>query len=260
MDEACWCPAPAARAPRRRRGRRARLAARAADPGRVLARGAGGGHHPGKLPHLAGSVLQSTPEPTRCAIWPASSAPRRCPAAAGASIREVPPELSVSCLSYFALKVAGESAEAPHMRAARAAIARAGRRRGAPTRTRATTWRCSGKSPGTSVPAIPPEMLFFPRQAPVLRLRPVEPGRARSSSRCRSSGPKSRSSRSPSACGVRGAPRATRAAARPRSDASAGRRLEDGLPRHRQAAQGGGAGSRRRALAPARRQARAAPG
>src|SRR3954453_17951272 len=37
-----------------------------------------------------------------------------------------PPELSVSSLSYFALKVAGESAEAPHMRAARAAIAALG--------------------------------------------------------------------------------------------------------------------------------------
>ena len=33
-----------------------------------------------------------------------------------------PPELSVSCLSYFALKVAGESPEAPHMRAARATV------------------------------------------------------------------------------------------------------------------------------------------
>src|SRR3954454_10373133 len=37
-----------------------------------------------------------------------------------------PPELSVSSLSYFALKVAGESAEPLHMRAERAAIAAVG--------------------------------------------------------------------------------------------------------------------------------------
>ena len=39
-----------------------------------------------------------------------------------------PADLSVSCLSYFALKVAGDDADAPHMRGARDAILRAGRR------------------------------------------------------------------------------------------------------------------------------------
>src|SRR4051812_471233 len=37
-----------------------------------------------------------------------------------------PAELSVSCLSYLALKVAGDAPTAPHMNAARAAIARLG--------------------------------------------------------------------------------------------------------------------------------------
>src|SRR4051812_3579259 len=76
-----------------------------------------------------------------------------------------PPELSVSCLSYFALKVAGESAEAPHMRAARATIAAlggVGRANASPRHHLAMF----GQVPWDSVPAIPPEMLFFPRQAP----------------------------------------------------------------------------------------------
>ncbi len=76
-----------------------------------------------------------------------------------------PPELSVSCLSYFALKVAGEPAEAPHMRAARAAIRALGGVGRANTYTRHHL-AMFGQVAWESVPAIPPEMLFFPRKAP----------------------------------------------------------------------------------------------
>jgi squalene-hopene/tetraprenyl-beta-curcumene cyclase len=76
-----------------------------------------------------------------------------------------PPELSVSCLSYFALKVAGEPAEAPHMRAARATIRALGGVGRANTYTRHHL-AMFGQVSWESVPAIPPEMLFFPRTAP----------------------------------------------------------------------------------------------
>jgi squalene-hopene/tetraprenyl-beta-curcumene cyclase len=76
-----------------------------------------------------------------------------------------PPDLSVSCLSYFALKVAGESADAPHMRAARAAIKALGGVNRANTYTR-THLALFGQVPWESVPAVPPEMVFAPRRAP----------------------------------------------------------------------------------------------
>jgi len=76
-----------------------------------------------------------------------------------------PPELSVSCLSYFALKVAGEPADAPHMRAARAAIRSLGGVGRANTYTRQHL-AMFGQVPWQSVPAIPPEMIFAPQNAP----------------------------------------------------------------------------------------------
>jgi squalene-hopene/tetraprenyl-beta-curcumene cyclase len=76
-----------------------------------------------------------------------------------------PPELSVSCLSYFALKVAGEPAEAPHMRAARAVIRSLGGVGRANTYTRQHL-AMFGQVPWDSVPAIPPEMIFAPQNAP----------------------------------------------------------------------------------------------
>ncbi len=76
-----------------------------------------------------------------------------------------PPELSVSCLSYFALKVAGEPAEAPHMRAARAVIRALGGVGRANTYTRQHL-AMFGQVPWDSVPAIPPEMVFAPKHAP----------------------------------------------------------------------------------------------
>jgi squalene-hopene/tetraprenyl-beta-curcumene cyclase len=76
-----------------------------------------------------------------------------------------PPELSVSCLSYFALKVAGDPAEAPHLRAARAAIRRLGGVGRANTYTRQHL-AMFGQVPWDSVPAVPPEMVFAPKSAP----------------------------------------------------------------------------------------------
>jgi squalene-hopene/tetraprenyl-beta-curcumene cyclase len=76
-----------------------------------------------------------------------------------------PPELSVSCLSYFALKVAGESAELSHMRVARATIRALGGVARANTYTRHHL-AMFGQVSWDSVPAIPPEMLFLPRKAP----------------------------------------------------------------------------------------------
>jgi squalene-hopene/tetraprenyl-beta-curcumene cyclase len=76
-----------------------------------------------------------------------------------------PPELSVSCLSYFALKVAGEPADAPHMRATRAVIRALGGVGRANTYTRQHL-AMFGQVPWESVPAIPPEMLFLPGNAP----------------------------------------------------------------------------------------------
>ncbi|HXJ19734.1 MAG TPA: squalene--hopene cyclase, partial [Polyangia bacterium] len=76
-----------------------------------------------------------------------------------------PPDLSVSCLSYLALKVAGDPADAPHMRAARAVIKSLGGVNRANTYTR-THLALFGQVPWESVPAVPPEMMFAPQRAP----------------------------------------------------------------------------------------------
>jgi squalene-hopene/tetraprenyl-beta-curcumene cyclase len=72
-----------------------------------------------------------------------------------------PPDLSVTCLSYFALKVAGDHQDAPHMRAARATIARLGGARRANSYTR-YHFAMFGQIGWDEVPAIPPEMMFLP--------------------------------------------------------------------------------------------------
>jgi squalene-hopene/tetraprenyl-beta-curcumene cyclase len=77
-----------------------------------------------------------------------------------------PPDLSVSCLSYFALKVAGDDTEAPHMRAARAVIARLGGAARANSYTR-YHFALFGQLGWDEVPAIPPEMLFLPAGSPI---------------------------------------------------------------------------------------------
>jgi squalene-hopene/tetraprenyl-beta-curcumene cyclase len=76
-----------------------------------------------------------------------------------------PAELSVSCLSYFALKVAGESADAPHMRLARDAI----RALGGPARAGSYAryhLAMFGQCGWGDVPAIPPEIIFLPGGGP----------------------------------------------------------------------------------------------
>src|ERR1022692_2935786 len=76
-----------------------------------------------------------------------------------------PPDLSVSCLSYFALKLVGDSADAPHMRRSRQVILALGGIAGANTYTKYHL-AFFGEFPWADVPAIPPELLFLPRTAP----------------------------------------------------------------------------------------------
>jgi squalene-hopene/tetraprenyl-beta-curcumene cyclase len=76
-----------------------------------------------------------------------------------------PADLSVSCLSYFALKVAGEAGDDPAMRRSRDAILALGGVEGANTYTR-YHFALFGQLPWTDVPAIPPEMLFLPAISP----------------------------------------------------------------------------------------------
>jgi squalene-hopene/tetraprenyl-beta-curcumene cyclase len=76
-----------------------------------------------------------------------------------------PGNLSVSCLSYFALKVAGDSAHAPHMRRARDLILALG---GAGCANSYTRYHLAmfGECPWSDVPAIPPEIMFLPQAGP----------------------------------------------------------------------------------------------
>ena len=76
-----------------------------------------------------------------------------------------PPDVSVSCLSYFALKVAGDSADAAHMRRAREAILALGGVERANTYTKYHL-AFFGQYPWRDVPAIPPEMIFLPTRSP----------------------------------------------------------------------------------------------
>jgi squalene-hopene/tetraprenyl-beta-curcumene cyclase len=76
-----------------------------------------------------------------------------------------PPEISVSVLSYLALKIAGDPADAPHMLRSRDVI------RGLGGVERANTYAryhlaLFGQYPWSAVPAIPPEMVFLPGRGP----------------------------------------------------------------------------------------------
>ena len=76
-----------------------------------------------------------------------------------------PAEISVSTLSYFALKVAGDPEDAPHMRVSREII------RGLGGVERANTYTkyhlaLFGQLLWRDVPAIPPEMVFLPGGGP----------------------------------------------------------------------------------------------
>jgi squalene-hopene/tetraprenyl-beta-curcumene cyclase len=76
-----------------------------------------------------------------------------------------PADLSVSCLAYFALKLAGEAPDTPLMRGARAAILALG---GAGRANSYTRYHLAlfGQVPWHSVPAVPPEMVLLPPWAP----------------------------------------------------------------------------------------------
>jgi squalene-hopene/tetraprenyl-beta-curcumene cyclase len=87
------------------------------------------------------------------------------PAGGWSQYRGGPAELSVSCLSYFALKVAGDGADAPHMRRAAEAIRRLGGVERANTYTKYHL-AFFGQWSWSDVPAIPPEMVFLPRVSP----------------------------------------------------------------------------------------------
>ena len=76
-----------------------------------------------------------------------------------------PADLSVSCLSYFALKVAGDDAGAAHMQRAREVILAMGGADRANTYTRYHL-ALFGEYPWDALPAIPPEMIFLPARAP----------------------------------------------------------------------------------------------
>ena len=85
-----------------------------------------------------------------------------------------PADLSVSCLSYFALKVAGDDAErAAHARARE--VDPVGGRRGSGKHLHAVPPGDVRAVPaGARLPAIPPEMIFLPGARAVQRLRHVE--------------------------------------------------------------------------------------
>ena len=89
------------------------------------------------------------------------------------SLRRRAGNLSVSCLAYFALKIAGDSAHAPHMRARARSDPGAGRRGAANSYTRYHL-AMFGQCGWDDVPAIPPEIMFLPGRRPVQRLRHVE--------------------------------------------------------------------------------------
>ena len=76
-----------------------------------------------------------------------------------------PPEVSVSCLSYFALKVAGDAPEANHMQRSRDVIVRLGGIEAANTYTKYHL-AFFGQYAWKDVPAIPPEMIFLPAVSP----------------------------------------------------------------------------------------------
>jgi len=72
------------------------------------------------------------------------------------------PDLSACVKAYFALKLSGDSPEAPHMRKARALIRHLG---GAERCNSYTNFLLAalGQVPWTAVPSIPPEIVFLPK-------------------------------------------------------------------------------------------------
>jgi squalene-hopene/tetraprenyl-beta-curcumene cyclase len=81
------------------------------------------------------------------------------------SYPEGPPDLSVSCLSYFALKLAGDGPDLPHMGRSREVILGLG---GAARANSYTRYHLAlfGQCGWDEVPAVPPEMVLLPPAAP----------------------------------------------------------------------------------------------
>ena len=72
-----------------------------------------------------------------------------------------PPDLSVSCLSYFALKLSGDRADEPHLQRSRDVILALGGPEHANSYTRYQL-ALFGQYPWSAVPAIPPELVLLP--------------------------------------------------------------------------------------------------
>jgi squalene-hopene/tetraprenyl-beta-curcumene cyclase len=87
-----------------------------------------------------------------------------------------PIDLSLSVACYLALKLAGDTAEQPHMAEACAAIRAAGGADRANGVTRILMARC-GQIPYATCPAIPPEILLLPPRAPLSLFRVPLPTR-----------------------------------------------------------------------------------
>jgi squalene-hopene/tetraprenyl-beta-curcumene cyclase len=87
------------------------------------------------------------------------------PGGGWAQYRGGPAEISVSVLSYFALKVSGEPQDAPHMQRAREVILLLG---GVARANTYTKYHLAffDQYPWGEVPAIPPEMVFLPGRGP----------------------------------------------------------------------------------------------
>jgi squalene-hopene/tetraprenyl-beta-curcumene cyclase len=75
-----------------------------------------------------------------------------------------PPDISVSCLSYFALKIAGDGPDLPHMRQSREVILARG---GAERANSYTRYHLAlfGQCGWDEVPAVPPEIVLLPPTA-----------------------------------------------------------------------------------------------
>ena len=95
--------------------------------------------------------------------------PARAPGAstaAGRCTTAVSFDISCTVKAYYALKLAGDSPDAPHMRARARGDPRSTAARRAPTCSRASRWRCSARCRGARVPYIPVEIMLLPRWFP----------------------------------------------------------------------------------------------
>ena len=77
-----------------------------------------------------------------------------------------PFNISASVKAYFALKVIGDSPDAPHMRRGARSDSRARRRRRRATCSRACCSLCTASFPWQAVPTIPVEIMYLPRWFP----------------------------------------------------------------------------------------------